>query len=189
MKAINFTPAPRSTERVLEALSSLAALVERTINEVKSLDSDFHEQLVQAVHVAESSIQDEANQHLQHTLVELRRNLQIEFEKKQAAAAADWQAERTRLISEIQRLRAATGQAAVQRQGEPANTAAPPVEVANSNAVINEIQRVENSIREISLLIEDPATELSTVIRKNVERAELESYLRGIRYAVTGGQR
>jgi hypothetical protein len=37
-------------------------------------------------------------------------------------------------------------------------------------------------IQEISKVVEDPETELSVVIRKNVERAELESYLRGLRF-------
>jgi hypothetical protein len=32
-------------------------------------------------------------------------------------------------------------------------------------------------------LIDDPASALSTVMRKNVEKTELESYLRGIRFA------
>ena len=32
-------------------------------------------------------------------------------------------------------------------------------------------------------LIDDPASALSTVMRKNVEKVELESYLRGIRFA------
>jgi hypothetical protein len=35
--------------------------------------------------------------------------------------------------------------------------------------------------------MEDSSTDLSTVIRKNVEKAELESYLRGIRFALNGG--
>ena len=37
-----------------------------------------------------------------------------------------------------------------------------------------------------SPLIEDPAAELSVVIRKNVERADMESYLKGIRYVLNG---
>ena len=38
-------------------------------------------------------------------------------------------------------------------------------------------------ILEIGKRIEDPATDLSTVIRKNVERAELNAYLKGIQYS------
>ena len=38
-------------------------------------------------------------------------------------------------------------------------------------------------ILEIGKRIEDPSTDLSTVIRKNVERAELNAYLKGIQYS------
>src|SRR5215510_3055976 len=47
-----------------------------------------------------------------------------------------------------------------------------------------EVARVDGLIKEISQLMEDPETELSIVIRKNAERAELESYLRGLRFAI-----
>jgi len=56
----------------------------------------------------------------------------------------------------------------------------------DNEALMKEMERVEGQVKEISALIEDPATELSTVIRKNVERAELESYLKGIRFALNG---
>ena len=37
---------------------------------------------------------------------------------------------------------------------------------------------------EVNKLIDDPATALSTVMRKNVEKTELEHYVRGIRFAI-----
>jgi hypothetical protein len=49
-------------------------------------------------------------------------------------------------------------------------------------AINAEVSRVQALIQGISKLIEDPNTELSVVIRKNAERAELESYLRGVRF-------
>jgi hypothetical protein len=47
-----------------------------------------------------------------------------------------------------------------------------------------EIARIEDLIQALSHDIEDPETELSAVIRKNAERAELESYLRGLRFSL-----
>jgi len=44
-------------------------------------------------------------------------------------------------------------------------------------------------IKQLSVLIEDTAIDLSTVIRKNVERAELASYVKGIRYALNGASK
>jgi hypothetical protein len=52
--------------------------------------------------------------------------------------------------------------------------------------VIAEEVRVEELIRDLSLLIDDPGTELSAVIRKTVERAQLDFYLKGLRFSSTG---
>ena len=43
-------------------------------------------------------------------------------------------------------------------------------------------------LAEVIKLIDDPASALSTVMRKNVEKAELESYLKGIRFATGQGE-
>jgi chromosome segregation ATPase len=47
-----------------------------------------------------------------------------------------------------------------------------------------EISRVEKQINDIVAIIENPNSELSTVIRKNVEKAELDSYLKGILFSL-----
>jgi hypothetical protein len=52
-------------------------------------------------------------------------------------------------------------------------------------AAINaEVSRVEKQISEIIAIIDNPDTELSTIIRKNVEKAELDAYLRGILFSL-----
>jgi len=50
-----------------------------------------------------------------------------------------------------------------------------------------EIARVERLIKDISIVIEDPDAEFPIVIQKDVERSELESYVRGIRFVLEGG--
>jgi hypothetical protein len=51
--------------------------------------------------------------------------------------------------------------------------------------IINaEVARVQGVIAGITQLMNDPETELSTVIRKNVERAELDAYLKGILFSL-----
>jgi hypothetical protein len=88
--------------------------------------------------------------------------------KSLAAAQQQWEAERTKMAAEAQK--------AQQKAAEkPA---------AANEALAKEVARVEGLIKEISEVIEDPATELSVVIRKNAERAELESYLRGVRFTM-----
>jgi chromosome segregation ATPase len=77
--------------------------------------------------------------------------------------------------TEIENARAEAKAAAAAKQAAPAEPAAPPA------ALQKEIERSETKLQEILKLIDNPATELSTVIRKNVERSELEAYLKGIR--------
>jgi hypothetical protein len=50
-----------------------------------------------------------------------------------------------------------------------------------------EIERVERLIKDISIVIEDPDAALPIVIQKDVERSELESYVRGIRFVLEAG--
>jgi hypothetical protein len=58
----------------------------------------------------------------------------------------------------------------------------------NADSISAEVARVQTMILELGKRIEDPSTDLSTVIRKNVERAELNAYLKGIQYS-TGNNR
>ena len=208
---------PRSTDHVLEALATLAAFLDRTINEVKAVDTDFQNRLLQAVHNTESSIQAQAAEHLDAAVNDLRRTLQEEHEKKVAALSANWKAERQRLDHELERAAQAGLQWEEQRAllnseiEEARKTAADAVAQAESYkaraeaamakaaatapthpgvpsaGLLQEVERAEAAIKQISALIDDATTELSIVIRKNVERAELESYLKGIRFAITSG--
>ena len=204
----------RATDRIVEALSTLAALLDKTINEVKTLDSDFQNRILQAVRDTESSLQSQAAQQLENALAETRTKFEEQFKTKLAEISADWEAERMRLNNEVTRLtqvgakweterarltaeveHLARVQAATQAEAEKAFAAAkaaissvvkPATPLADNEALTAEMERVQRLIQEISALIEDPATELSTVIRKNVERAELEAYLKGIRFALNG---
>src|SRR5262249_1256282 len=151
-------------------------------------------------------------QDLEVALSDIRKNLEAQFTKTIAEMSAEWdqernrlnaelskmeevrvqwEAERARLNTELQRL--SRIQAATQAEAERPMLA---VKVTttdgcrskggagsiNTQAVTTEIGRVQRLIKDISTVIEDPATELTAIIRKNVERAELESYLRGIRF-------
>jgi hypothetical protein len=58
---------------------------------------------------------------------------------------------------------------------------------ADSDVVDAEVERIQDMIAGIARLIDNPETELSTVIRKNVERAELDAYLRGILFSLGRG--
>jgi len=60
----------------------------------------------------------------------------------------------------------------------------PGADNVDKNAITAEVSRVEALIGQIVAVIDNEATELSTIIRKNVEKAELDSYLRGILFAL-----
>jgi hypothetical protein len=94
-------------------------------------------------------------------------------------SAAQWDSERDRLKEEARAAAAAKDKAMAEAKVSVQST------VANESLQA-EVHRVEESIRTISAIIDAPETELSLVIRKNVERAELEAYLKGIKFAVTG---
>lgn len=96
-------------------------------------------------------------------------------------AAAAWDSERERFQREIKSATATADQAVTTARRELAMTHSGATEALEA-----EVARVEQMIQAISAIIDAPETELSLVIRKNVERAEFESYLRGIRFAVTG---
>ena len=59
----------------------------------------------------------------------------------------------------------------------------------DSDAIAAEVTRVEGLISEIIGIIDNPDTELSTIIRKNVEKSELDSYLKGILFALGRSQK
>jgi chromosome segregation ATPase len=87
------------------------------------------------------------------------------------SASALLEAERARLSAEIAKSESESGET----RGDGA---------FNKDALAAEVERVEAQIHQIAALIDDPETELSTVIRKNVEKAELGAYLKGILFSL-----
>ncbi len=64
-----------------------------------------------------------------------------------------------------------------------------PLSTLDASAIDEEVKRVEELTAEIARLIDDPDTELATVIRKNVERAALDAYLKGILFSLGRGKK
>jgi chromosome segregation ATPase len=58
----------------------------------------------------------------------------------------------------------------------------------DTEAIQAEVSRVEGLISQIIAIIDDPDTDLSTVIRKNVEKAEFDAYLKGILFSLGRGK-
>jgi hypothetical protein len=127
-----------------------------------------------------------------------RERLQHELERA-TQSGIQWEEQRAHLNTELENARkeaataiaeAETQKAQARAESEKAQaTMAAPAPAPHPEHLLKEVERVEAAVKQISAIIEDPTTELSAVIRKNVERAELESYLKGIRYAITGGKK
>jgi len=92
------------TDRVLEALSTLAALLDRTINEVKGLDSTFQERVHQAVQERETSLRHEAAQKLEDAMAVERTKFEDQLKTKLADIKSEWESERNRLTGEVNRV-------------------------------------------------------------------------------------
>jgi chromosome segregation ATPase len=119
--------------------------------------------------------------------IALERQVATAVERMRSDLTARFEADRAALIAERNRAQQRLADIASEYERQLAElaavSAAPPQQsVPGLEAVQAEIDRVEVMIQGISRVVENPETELSVVIRKNVERAELESYLRGLRF-------
>jgi chromosome segregation ATPase len=220
--AVKTIAASRSGERVLEALATLSALLDRTINEVKHLDRDFDARLNHAVQDTElrtreevtSELTERFQQEMQTVLEASRMEFEAERERISTAMnqavetssslkgererlnrdlnqaidlATKLETERKRLLNDVRTARE-QAEKEIEKARKSAEAAAEAARASASRGtppeILTEITQVEGKIREITAVIEDPTTELAVVIRKNVERSELDSYLKGMRAVV-----
>jgi hypothetical protein len=116
------------------------------------------------------------------------------LDKQRGSAAEEEKATVQKLRAELetQLRKAAEERKKLERDLEEALEAATARQIPTSGdavdleAIRQEAARVEASLQEIIKAVEDPAAELSFVVRKNVERAQLDSYLQGLRFAASG---
>jgi hypothetical protein len=215
---------PKLTDRMMEALSTLAALLDRTINEVKILDTEFQKRITDAVQKKEESIRAETAEYvegvrrevqedltqrfqteLQSALDSLRSEFQTERERWTSETglerdrfakelehagntATELQVEKSKLTAELQ-LAKEESAAEINRLRSAADAASAAAEAASKTAskgAADEVARAQARLADVIAIIDDPMTELTVVIRKNVEKLELEAYLKGLRYLADG---
>jgi chromosome segregation ATPase len=188
----------RPKDRVPEALSALVTLLDRAIKQAHSLETEIQGEAARRVELELATTRTSIEEHFKSRMTEVSAEWKSERERLTAElahrtqTAAQWEAERSRLNGEIERL--TQSQAATRTEAQKAIAAVKQAAAAEgtlsaaSEAISTEIARVEQMIKDISTLVEDPSTDLSTAVQKNVERAELEAYLRGIQFALGGGK-
>ena len=175
---------------VTRVRGELNAKIQKLSEEVQELTEASGEwarqriDLVAARHLAEQALVTAQEEH--------RRAL-AEAQSASDVLRAEMQQQLAQLVTETQKSIADFGtdakelQQSVRRNNpEPGPTDGPEATRAIPGFLRAEIDRVQGLIQSITELINDDATELSMVIRKNAERAELESYLRGIRFCIAG---
>jgi hypothetical protein len=163
----------------LELAISSGERTKRLLSEAESTNSRLvldAQQAAESVASAHKSELSDAVERVRSELTEERDRLSRQLDEL-LHSAAQWDSERERLKAEIRG-------ANVARDKAIADAKVSVQSGVTSESLQAEVSRVEESIRTISAIIDAPETELSLVIRKNVERAELEAYLKGIRFAV-----
>ena len=122
--------------------------------------------------------------------IALDRQVNTQVERAGAEMTARWEADRATLVAERNRAQQRLADMSAEcdtlraelEKVRQAPAPAPKQAAPDAEALQSEVARVEGLIQAISKVVEDPNTELTVVIRKNVEREELESYLRGLRF-------
>jgi hypothetical protein len=115
----------------------------------------------------------------------VRAELTAQFEADRATLVADRNRAQQRLADVAAEYETQLAEVRNEQAARPAPEPPRPQSV-EMEKIQAEITRVENAMLSISEVVENPETELSVIIHKNVERAELESYLRGLRFRIAG---
>ena len=146
---------PPSPDALLrEPLDSLNIELSRISEEIRSINSGFEAQMQQVVAQVRESIENEYRDRLERSLNETREQVRRDTEEE---LKKDFEA----------KLHARMGHLA---------------------EIEKEIERVRAQIegvtREITAMLDDPSVELSRVMRRRTEQAELKAYLHGLRFSV-----
>ena len=160
------TPTTRDTEKealssddlLREPLDSLSIELSRISAEIQSINSGFQSQMQQMVALVRDSIENEYRVRMERALNEVREQTRQETEQE---LRKDFEAE---LHARIEHL----------------------------GDVQTEIERVRTQsdgvTKEIAAMLDDPSVELSRVMRKRTEQAELKAYLEGLRFSIEQGK-
>lgn len=137
-----------------EPLDSLSIELRRISAEIQSINSGFQLSMQQAVIEARAAIESQYKAKLDKALVEVREQVRLEVTEE---LRRNFEAELKARISHLE---------AVQ------------VEMTRITT------QLEGVAREIAAMLDDPSVELSKVMRKRSEQAELKAYLSGLRFSI-----
>ena len=141
-------------ESLQEPLDSLSIELGRISAEIQSINSGFQAQMEQSLAQTRDALEKQYQGRLEESLSNLREQIRIQIEEE---LRKDFEAQL---------------QARVAHLGETQK----------------EIERItlqlEGVAKEIVAMLDDPSIELSKVMRKRTEQAELKAYLSGLRFSI-----
>jgi DNA repair exonuclease SbcCD ATPase subunit len=143
----------------------------RLNSQVDRLEQQLHRMSDTQDRVSTEVVDQLRKQYEQKLQEAIQQKTQLAHELQKVSAMLE--SERARLSAEI-----------AQKSDEGAKAAGNGGTTRDPQAIAAEVARVEALIGEIITVIDNPETELSTVIRKNVEKAELDAYLKGILFSL-----
>ena len=114
----------------------------------------------------------------------VRAELTAQFEADRASLVAERNRAQQRLADVASEYETKLAEVILQQLAPPPAPEPPRPQSVEMETIQAEITRVENAILSITQIVENPETELSVIIHKNVERAEMESYLRGLCFRI-----
>jgi len=170
---------PSSSELKLEELKNQNAEAEQQLEAAQSRwDAERRDMQSQIERLQQQQLQrttDTSGRVSKEVVDQLRQQYEHRLhEATQQKTQLAKELESLNVLLEVERTRLSTGHA-------PSNGSGAGLSSETINA---EIARVETQLSQIMAIIDDPETELATVIRKNVEKAELDSYLKGILFSL-----
>ena len=143
-----------SQDSLQEPLDSLSIELGRISAEIQSINSGFQLSMQQAVIEARAAIESQYKAKLDKALVEVREQVRLEVTEE---LRRNFEAELKARISHLE---------AVQVE------------------MVKVTTQLEGVAREIAAMLDDPSVELSKVMRKRSEQAELKAYLSGLRFSI-----
>jgi DNA repair exonuclease SbcCD ATPase subunit len=170
---------PNPSEEKLEALKKENESVQRQLKDAQNAWDAERRRLEQQLqrmsetrdHVSSEIVEQLRRQYDQRLQEAITQKTQLSQELQSASVLLE--AERARLSA---------------AQSSAAHSAGNSDDALDTEAIKAEVARVERLISQIIATMDDPDTDLSTVIRKNVEKAELDAYLKGILFSLGRGK-
>src|SRR5581483_10979485 len=192
METLTTKPTLQGTDKLAQTVAALARLLDQTMNDIRALDSEVQDQVADRLQEAANEWEDEkaaliaererarglveqARQEHQQALLDtdeaaaiaLERQIATAVERVRAELTAQWEADRATLVADRNRAQQRLADVAAEYAKQLAEAGAKEPVIDNAG-IKTEIARVEDAIHAISQIVEDPETELSVVIRKNV---------------------